>query len=319
MLALAAAFISTPAIEVKFSLPFETSYADQPIITRLKLTVINLDSATVTPHFAVQRNTGSPPLTWQVDSGPARLAPGESADYVISAEAANKAIPASGGGLVVVSDDRLRVAKRIPADPSFVKPDHIVNPNFYFWGRGTNAPEGWRLELPDGASGVALVQPSSESAVLALQARVESGPTSARLTQRIAFPDSLAVWVYPDSGLRGFRPFTSFRGASQNPEGLYGFEFDDGSRVLRLLFGEAEGREKLSETEAVVLRLAPSNEWSKQVIDLPELYAELGWPLPPFSTRRFRGIEYQARQVEMSLLAASSQNEVTAWFGPIEQ
>lgn len=302
-LALVAAFISTPAIEINLSLPFETSYADQPIITRLKLTVTNRSETTLTPQFAVQRNTGSPPFAWQVDSGPARLAPGESADYVISAGAANKAIPASGGGLVVAyaGDDNLRVAKRIPADPSFVKPDHIANPNFYFWGSGTNAPEGWRLELPDGASGVALVQSSSESAVLVLQARVESGPASARLTQRIAFPDSLAVWVHPG-----------------NLE-AYGFEFDDGSRVLRLLFGELEGREALSEMEVEVRRRAPLNEWSKQVIDLPELYAELGWPLPPFSTRRFRGIEYRARQVEMSLLAASSQNDVTAWFGPIEQ
>ncbi len=301
MLALVAAFISTPAIEVRLSLPFETSYADQPIITRLKLTVTNHSAATLAPQFAVQRNTGSPPFAWQVDSGPARLAPGESADYVISAGTANKAIPASGGGLVVVSDDHLRVVQHIPADSSFVKPDHLANPNFYFWGSGTNAPEGWRLELPDGASGVALVQPSSEPTTLVLQARVESSPASARLTQRIAFPDSLAVWVHPG-----------------NLE-AYGFEFDDGSRVLRLLFGESEGRETLSEMEVEVRRRAPLNEWSKQVIDLPELYAELGWPLPPYSTRRFRGIEYQARQIEMSLLAASSQSEVTAWFGPIEQ
>jgi hypothetical protein len=305
-LALAAAFISTPAIEVKLSLPFETSYADQPIITRLKLTVTNRSETMLTPRFAVQPNTGSPPLAWQVDSGPARLAPGESADYVISAGAANKAIPASGGGLVVAyaSDDHRRVVLRIPADPSFVKPDHIANPNFYFWGSGTNAPEGWRLELPDGASGVALVQPSSEPVTLVLSVRAESGPAgeaSVRLTQRIAFPDSLAVWVHPG-----------------NLE-AYGFEFDDGSRVLRLLFGELEGREALSEMEVEVRRRAPLNEWSKQMIDLPELYAELGWPLPPYSTRRFRGIEYQARQIEMSLLAASPQNDVTAWFGPIEQ
>jgi hypothetical protein len=301
LFALVAAFISTPAIEARLSLPFETSYADQPIITRLKLTVTNLSETMLTPRFAVQRNTGSPPLAWQVDSGPARLAPGESADYVISAGAANKAIPASGGGLVVVSDDTLRVAKRIPADSSFVKPAHIANPNFYFWGSGTNAPEGWRLELPGGASGAALVQSSGEPATLVLSARAESGPTSARLIQRIAFPDSLAVWVHPG-----------------NLE-VYGLEFDDGSRVLRLLFGEAEGREMLSATEVETLRLAPLSEWSKQEIDLPELYAELGWPLPPFSTRRFRGIEYQARQIEMSLLAASSRSEVTAWFGPIEQ
>lgn len=302
-LALVAAFISTPAIEVKLSLPFETSYADQPIITRLKLTVTNLSETMLTPRFAVQRNTGSPPLAWQVDSGPARLAPGESADYVISAGAANKAIPASGGGLVVVyaGDGNLRGVQHIPADPSFVKPAHIANPNFYFWGRGTNAPEGWRLELPEGASGAALVQSLSQPVALTLSAKTVSGSTSARLTQRIAFPESVAVWVYPG-----------------NLE-AYGLEFDDGSHMLRLLFGEADGRERLSETEAVVLRRAPLNAWSKQVIELPELYAELGWPLPPFSTRRFKGIEYQARQVEMSLLAASSQSEVTAWFGPIEQ
>jgi len=101
MLALVAALISPPAIEIKLSLPLETAYADQPIITRLKLAVTNRSETMLTPRFAVQRNTGSPPFAWKIDAGPARLAPGESADYVISAGAANKAIPASGGGLVV--------------------------------------------------------------------------------------------------------------------------------------------------------------------------------------------------------------------------
>lgn len=297
-----------PAIEVNLFLPAETVFAGQPMVSRFKLTVTNHGQQIISPRFAVQGDSGAQPRPWKIELGPDRLRPGQSADYVIKTGSTGRAFAASSGGLVVVTDATtdffLRATAAIPADPTFTNPDQIVNPKFYFWGNDTNAPEGWRLQLPEAATGLALVQMMEDRIAVNLSAQATTGPVSVRLTQTITFPTSFAIWVHPAKSVNA---------------NAYGLEFNDGRRAVRVLYGAAAEGVAAEGRQATVTRRAPLGEWSRQTIDLPKLYADLGWELPPFSIRKRNGVVYAARQIDLSLLVNDSQSTASAWFGPIEQ
>jgi hypothetical protein len=297
-----------PTIEVNLFLPMETVFTGQPVVSRFKLAVTNHSQQIISPRFAVQGDSGAQPLPWKIELGPDRLAPGQSADYVIKTGSTGRAFAASRGGLVVVTDAAtdflLRTTTAIPADPTFANPDQIVNPKFYFWGNGTNAPEGWGLHLPEGVTGLALVQTMDDHVAVNLSAQTTTGPVSVRLRQTITFPGSFAIWLYPA------------RSVNAN---AYGLEFNDGTHTVRVLYGAAAEKVVADGVQATVTRSAPLDKWSRQTIDLPKLYAELGWELPPFSIRKRNGVVYRARQIDLSLLVDDSQNTASAWFGSIEQ
>ncbi len=312
-LLLAAAFTQfAPIIDVNVFLPMETVDAGQPMVARIKLLVTNRTEVTLQPRFAAQRDPGLQPFPWQIDSGPEQLQPGEAEEYVISTDALERMFPASGGGLVVVTDAsgdyRLRAICPILPDTSFIAYDPIANPDFRFWANGTGAPESWRLQLPKGAPGAVLAGTQADQFGLALSVTAEKAGTGIRLTQTITFPDSFKLWVYPISN-------------SVDPrEEAYGVEFTDAEHTLWVLFGESKAQGWLSNGHAFIYQRAPLNTWSLQSIDLPKLYTELGWRFPPFSLRHRNGVEYAARQITMSLLVSSeTRAQIFGWFGPIEQ
>jgi len=310
-----------PVIEVNLFLPIETVYTHQPIVARFKVQVVNHSADILRPRFAVQGDSGTQPLPWKIEEGPESLAAGMAADYVINARSTGRTFPAGRGGLLVVADAggdyRLRATLPIPPDPSFIHPDHIANPQFRFWASGTNAPEGWQLRFSEGASGLALPRLFDDGPALNVTAQSESGPVEARVTQTITFPSGLfTVRVRPPDFRNLKRTFQPHDFGSLD---AYGLEFTDGAHTLQILFGNAEGREIVDELHVNVHQRTPLNEWSQQTVDLPRLYAELGWELPPFSFRKRGGVIYSARQVELSLLLIDSSNTLSGWFGPIEQ
>jgi Flp pilus assembly protein TadD len=104
-------------------------------------------------------------------------------------------------------------------------------------------------------------------------------------------------------------------------EAVYGVEIDDGQHRLRVLFGDFEQAGIIeSGGDHVVYRRAPLDVWSRQVIDLSALYAQMGWPQPLPTPRFARNIRYTASQVTLSLIVGARTPEAVEWvFGPIEQ
>ena len=151
--------------------------------------------------------------------------------------------------------------------------------------------------------------------MIALQHRIGGGRAgtgdvgrikgSARLSQMITFPELFSILVYPSGG-----------GTDPGISG-YGLELDDGQHELRVLFGDAEKHGLLEENVGYVYRRAALNQWSNQVINPAELYALLGWELPPYRVRNSQGIEFSARQLKLSLLVFGSK--VEGIFGPLAQ
>jgi tetratricopeptide (TPR) repeat protein len=128
-------------------------------------------------------------------------------------------------------------------------------------------------------------------------------PPIVRVAQTVSFPDRFAVWVYPTSELTNE---------------IYGLEVADGVHQLWLLFGTNTVSQDGQPT--LVSIQAPLNQWSKQMVDLTELYQSLGWTIPLPSMRYDNGLRYTVPQVRLSWIASSPSRSVTSWFfGCIEQ
>ena len=302
------------AIRISSSPPIDTiSYAQQ-LAYRLEVDVVNLSEQVITPRFALQRDVLHA-IAWEIETGPERLAPGESGKYVISTRTPTKAFSAAAGGQFVVTDAGgdyfLRAILTIPPDPGIKDPDHIANPDFRYWPTGGDAPLGWALSSSGGGSTIAKMELEDGVPTLTLQVTngVESSDmTIGRLSQTASFPESFAISVFPT-------------GTSIDPtEHAYGLEVEDGTRKLWILFGDSDDLGMLGEDFAYIFIRSPLNTWSERNIKLRDFYLLFGWHLPEFSQRISSGLEFPARQVTLSLLSMpGAGSESPAIFGPIKQ
>jgi hypothetical protein len=303
-------------IELDYRLPLEVSSYDRERVERIHLTVENNSNVAVEPRFAVQRDPGIQSLPWRIEHGPNTVSPGQSSTYTIHANTEIRTFFAGQGAQIVFNDargdDALRRVKPVLADESFTKPDLVVNPAFAFWPHDGHGPVGWTLRTWRGTGSADMVTVEGRDALeIELRADTRSdGLAMARLSQRIAFVPEFSIWVYPTSPAASTEPL----------QNAYGLELDDGQRTLWVLFGDSGHRGKFNEDFAYIVESVPLERWSKETIELAAMYEALDWPLPPFSPRHSNGLEYPARQVELSLLVGSQSRAASIGvFGPIEQ
>jgi hypothetical protein len=315
--ALAVVYLRQDApLKVEIVPPLNTMYLG--LVNEIEVMVSNHSDDTLTARFAVQSAQVSQPLPWHIVSGPEQLLPGESDQYMISTDMnASSAFHAQDGARLVVSDagnhQALRAVIFIPPQAHADQPDQVANADYRYWPQNGRAPEGWTLEAGPGRIATLSLSPVEGRSALALD--VESNPNAAalplvRVYQRITFPGPFAVWVYPT--------LTS----TDLGRAVYGIEFDDGVHRLWVLFGASDGQGVLeSENTRYVFVRAPLNEWSRQEIDLPALYAGFGWALPTTSLHYARDhVVYVAPHVTLSWMAASRFQPRAEWiFGPVEQ
>lgn len=339
-------------IQATYTAPLQTFEYGGPLVNQIKVNVENLSDATLEPRFAVQHDPGMQAMPWSIESGPETLDAGQSAEYVISADGLPaKALPASEGGQIVISDASgsywERAVVTIPADPSYKNPDLVKNANFALWPIGAQTPEGWTLENGDGRKSTVTIESVAGRSALVLHTTssdtqspkaLGSGPNqagfAARLEQQITFPDSLSIWVRPP--------------AASAQVDSYGLDFDDGVHKLWVAFGDtasppevvaspqamlAAPRAALAASQtamatppevagqqAAVRLYAPAETWTRQTIPLRDIYDRLGWSLPSPTSRKANGLEYAARQVQLSLVGSSSSgSKATGSFGAIEE
>jgi hypothetical protein len=296
--------------------PTLTSYGGS-LISQLNITVTNDDERTFSPRFAVQHDGGTQALPWSIMSGPESINPGESAAYVIGNNGSYlNAISTDQGGQVVVSDANGSYLRRalvhIPADRSAASSDLIHNPTFVYWNDDATIPINWTLHLSGSNTVTAKFQrvEGHDSLAVNMQNTLEQpGAVIMRLTQRNSFPGPLSIWVHPPLEM------------SPTSGEVYGLEFDDGFHRLWVVFGSIESRTVIAPTNHAVIYLpAPLNAWSRQTINLGQLYERLHWKLPPYSVRADAIIDHPVRQIDLSLIASNNENLESTWlFGAIEQ
>jgi uncharacterized membrane protein len=303
-----------PSLSAGYSLPLQVIDYGQKLVDRMTVTVSNTSDEGLAPRFAVQRDPGVQALPWAIESGPALLPSGQSADYVISARTPGRAFPVEEGGQIVVthagSDYWRRVVQEVPADRTFAQPDMIVNPSYHFWPHGGDAPAEWSLLAANGGAVAARIESIEGRTALVVQLAGGSGgdrPAEARLAQTITLAE-FSIWVYRTE-------------PAQEPlEGAFGLELDDGQHKLWVLFGDSEEYGLLNEDHGYVTLPAPFKMWSEHAVRPQELYQLFGWPLPPMTPRHRNGLIYPARQAQLSLLVASRSHQGSRGvFGPIEQ
>jgi hypothetical protein len=291
-----------PTITASLSYPLQTYYTST--VAQLGVTITNTTGKTLRPRFSVQHD-GTQPLPWEIRDGPELIKPGQSGSYVIRTLSLSRAFSAARGAQLVITDGsndpHLRAVINIPGDVTFNSPDLIINPSFTFWASNQQTPAGWSWQPTEPKSAPPRVETIEGRTALALSAL----QGSSRLSQTVTLPGPISIWVRPTV-------------AAPDPlRSAYGLEFEDGPRRLQVLFGDRDGIDETNRVIAVVYVRAPLNQWSRQTVDLRELYARLGWDLPPYSIRDSQGIEFAARQVRISLIVSGMQ--VSQSFGAIEQ
>jgi hypothetical protein len=291
-----------PSLTATLSFPMESQ--NERSVSRLGLIVTNTSDRVLRARFSVQHD-GLQPLPWNIETGPERLIPGESGQYLISNFSAGRDFAVARGAQVVITDEsndyRLRAVIDVPGDQTFASPDRIINPSFSFWSPAWGSPAGWSWFTSDGPTFQPRLDRIDGRTALVFPAQNGIG----LLSQTVTFPDSFSIWV---------RPVTLPSGSAEE---VYGMQFDESEHRLRVLFGDREGNEQLEENVAVVYVRAPLDRWSRQEIDPAGLYALFGWALPPYSIRSQQGLEFAARQVTLRLIVSGTH--VSHAFGPIEQ
>ena len=287
--------------------PILPLHASQGRITRMDVQVVNHNSTSLSPRFAIQqRYTMGNPLPWIIDRGPHVLPPGESAIYRIITTQHDRSFFVYDAAQIVVTDAKgdynLRGVATLDADTSFLWPDAIPNPDYRFWDEAETAPIFWEVigtgtATPGEVAGHSTVQ-------LTLRATEEISDRVALQTM-LPFPrTSFGLWVYVD-----------------NATGLYGLEIADGKHTLRLTFGEDPYTGPWLNNHHVVHYQIPSAQWHYQEIDVAEAYQIAGWDLPSLEPTTYRGMDIDARIVKLRLFLQSTSVKapLQADFGPFEQ
>jgi uncharacterized membrane protein len=303
-----------PTVVIEPQYPLFTSNG---YVNNITVVLANDSNEVMTPRFSVQhQNQLLNPLSWHIDEGPSTLGPGQSATYKISTNKNTFGFLFHEDAQVVATDASgnygLRAVARLQPDFTYLWPEAITNPDFRFWDTDDNAPSFWPLLSEPPGSG--RVTPDYKDGRVSLKVTLDTSSPGYKWTalqnlityQHKAF----GIWLYVDPALEN------------RSDVAYGLEFDDGEHRLWLLFGAEEYGGSVPDGVRIVQRSTPVGTWVYQEIDLPALYAEVGWEPPPFKLAVFRGLDADFQLLWLSLMVATTAEtgeEISAYFGPFEQ
>lgn len=281
--------------------------------TRATVEVYNRGDRDVRPRFSVSWLPY--PYFWRTTEGPAVLAPGERATYVIEAPAA-VAAPPDGQAFHIKVNDPASIVYAVSASIEKPKPSlPIVNPSLRSWTQrdpatGLVSPAGWGIfkRLGDGDS--VTIEEKNALGVEGMHIRLvqdgrpdPNGWTHTGLTQQIAFP-STAFSVRALS----VTPYLS--NAAGWPLNAFGIEVSDAENgVIWVLFqqtGNGDREYDLPTGHHIKVFDVPFGQWATRSIDLAAIYRDLNWAPPEI--------------VALKIFAAASSSEpaeVEGYFGGI--
>ncbi len=292
-------------------------YTENGVVDRAKVLVTNNTDQELTPRFFVQhQDQYLNPLAWDILNGPLTLASGQTALYTIATHQRSYGFLFHENAQIVVADAGgnydLRAVAQLKPDVSYLWPEAITNPNFQLWDSNSNAPSHWRLNsVPDYAATLSPFDQDNRIAVRFSLDTTQTGRAWATLQNQVTFLyRPFNVWLYYDPSLLG---------AS---EVAYGLEISDGTHQVWVLFGPNPYTGSAPANTYVIQHTLPVATWVRQEIDLQALYAEAGWPLPPFVPTVFRNVEADFQLIWLRLMVtgrSDSAQPLVAEFGPIEQ
>jgi hypothetical protein len=278
------------------------------VVFRLAVQVENHSAHRLAPRFMVQhRDTSLNPLPWLIESGPAWLAPGESAIYQIASDG-QLGFAAHDPAQVVVTDaggnQSLRAVTTIGPDKTFLWPDAIPNPNFLYWNESDSAPIFWDPNVDPSGVGQLTLGHQEGRIALAITLDRPYGPLNrVALTTAIVWPqDPISLWVYPEDN---------------SPTIQRGIEIIDNERRLTFLFGAEDRAWSDGLRHYVIERRVPIETWSRQTFDLQAAYAQAGWEPPAFEHVTYRNVTTDFRLVTLALFVTSNGGRL--WVSTIEQ
>lgn len=282
-------------------------------INRLEVEVTNTTHDTMRPRFGVHNKDTSNPQPWLIESGPMTLQPGETGIYRIVSTGQDNLV-AQDPAQLVIYDAQGRYANTrvvtLKGEPTFLWPDAIPNSRFIYWDDNQTAPIFWGLRVsPFGAGEASLIQKAGQEAVELRLNHTFPGETYVLISSSVLFPSKpFGIWVYVDDSV------------ARAPSAQVGLEINDGQRHLWFLFVPGESTGPVPDNTVKEFAV-PVNTWVFQTIDLATIYAQAGWTLPPLEQTFYRGLSADFRMIDLSLflMGTGSQQDVRAYFGPIEQ
>jgi uncharacterized membrane protein len=311
----AAALLSVPVVVIGSMLWFSTQppqldisvtppyYTNANRVFRLTASVTNQSNQVVEPRFSVQ-SQGLQPFYWYIESGSNQLQPGESGHYIISTDVPIETFGIHEGARVIVSDANnydIRAAATVAGEVASRYIDDIPNGEYTFWGGNQNPVYYWGIiqdTLQQDPIPVVLNNPGEITLTLSQIDRNRKW-TSVMLDVWSMFPESpIILHVKPPNG-------------SNIPDNLvlaYGLEIalPDATRIW-ILFGDENKFGQLDQGLYYWMRTAPRNEWSEQKIDLRQVLADLGLPIPiPQHVVRYNQ-EFPVSMVNIRLLMAAQR------------
>ncbi len=289
-------------------------------IDRITVKVQNNSSQQLKPLFALQWGVLQP-FYWHIEEGPQTLAPQRSGLYTISTDVPFARFDIRQGARLSVSHAGsfdLRATIRIEPDPSYVYPDVIPNGHYRYWEGDQSHPTYWGIvQQPGEVGSVRLIQPEGPAAPeTALHFRLEPAPDAelsfVLLDTYISLPHRpVELWLKVP------------RGANRLPglEIVYGLNLTVEHQHIWILFGDRAAKGKVSANTHYWITPAPRERWSKQVVDLRQVLAELGIKLHPQRMRlpRFHHLDFPLIPTNFQLLVAAKRGSspVDAYFGPV--
>ncbi len=275
--------------------------------TRITVRVTNGSDTPLTPRFSLQ-SWGEQPAFWEVLHGSAQVDPGASQTYTLfttnTAETFNPAV----GAQVIVSDAENygRRASTFLHPAMLVYVDSIPNGGFLYWNADGSAPYGWGLVGIPGS--VHLTQATTPDYTgRAVEFTIAPGQSVALDTWLMLPEAPIRLWVNPPLG------------ANQSPEFamLYGVEIaftQNGTRFLILFGTDASGT--LADGTQFYGIPAPSDQWSEQTIQLPNIIAELGIDIPEPQIRAIGAVQFPMVMTNFRVYAQSNTAAAVS-FGEI--
>ncbi len=296
-------YAQPPAITFSIQTPVAVEHGT---IRNLTLTVENRSDEPLYPRFAV-RQWGWQPFFWDVQTGPAMLAPHSQAVYTISTDYPPYMFNIERGAQITVSDAERYAVRRsavLEGDIALRFVDAIPNGEFRYWQ--DNRPFLW------GLMGSGTVRYNEDVEVIELEAAAaEAGH------QQITMLDT---WVPVPTVPVGVHVKVPAE-ANHLPDltSVYGYEIVLTSTQARIwvLFGDQNRHGQLGENWYYWMEHTPRDEWVRQTLDIQQILRALELDPAPTPVLR-QQINYPLPMMNFRLLVANSTPQATvAFFGPV--
>lgn len=306
--------LKKPDITLRIEGPMQTS---GDLVYRVDTVVTNNSDQTFTPRFSVQ-SWNNQPLFWHIDDGPLELKPRSTGKFTISTDVPLRAFDYKRGAELIASDAYqydLRGATVIQGDVASSYVDALPNGNFQYWDAVRNAPYRWAtLTQPSETGTVQLTSSPEQQYVLRFTTpnSLDGKRSYVMLDTWIPFPRvPIRVWVKPPAEAN----------KAPNFDVVYGLELISTANQNRVwvLFGDKQAGE-IEPGLRYWMTTAPRATWSRQTLDLEQIFADLHMEISPPERVANWSYEFPLSMLNFRLLLAArnlTDASISADFGSV--